>query len=207
MRWPNAPTTSLDLIRQNVLRNHGGVERGRWLLSVKSYRSSLGPQGLSIDRALFALTMNALTFVLLEDPAAPQVAEMAALLQPKSAQVDGELQGLQDVEEPPHYRYTLTTVSPLSALEQLIAQWSTRWISTRHQSSNSRNQSATSGSLLTVDGSIFSIGNDWIVRIGNVILAGGAVKGMLLEVRILLLCYCSDFDQPNTGRIHSTTQA
>lgn len=46
----------------------------------------------------------------------------------------------------------------------------------------SRKQSNTSGNLLTVDGNVFSIGSDWLVRIGNVILAGGAVKGMLLEV-------------------------
>lgn len=184
MRWPNAPTTSLDLIRQNVLRNHGGTERGRWMLSVKSYRSNMGLPALSMDRALYALTMNNLTFVLLEDPAAPQVAEMAALSQPNGAQTDEGLQGLQDVnlKEPPHYRYTLTTVTPLSALEQLIAQWSNRWSPTRQQSSNSRNQSNTSGNLLTVDGNVFSIGSDWLVRIGNVILAGGAVKGMLLEV-------------------------
>lgn len=38
------------------------------------------------------------------------------------------------------------------------------------------------GQQLLVDGHIFAIGNDWLVRFGNVILAGGAIKGMLLEV-------------------------
>ena len=137
--------------------------------------------------------MNALSFVLLEDPAAPQVAEMDALAQSKNTQSEGELQGLQELKAPPHYRYTLLTVSPLSALEQLIAQWSNRWVPTRQQSSTSRNQSTVSGNLLTVDGIVFSIGSDWLVRIGNVILAGGAVKGMLLEVRSAVAAIASSF--------------
>jgi len=34
----------------------------------------------------------------------------------------------------------------------------------------------------SLEGFVFAIGNDWIVRVGHVVLAGGAVKGMLLEV-------------------------
>jgi len=36
-----------------------------------------------------------------------------------------------------------------------------------------------------IDGQIFSIGSDWLVRAGNVVLAGGAVRGVLLEVSIV----------------------
>jgi len=43
------------------------------------------------------------------------------------------------------------------------------------------------GQQLNIDGNVFAIGTDWLVRVGNVILAGGAVKGMLLEVRVLYL--------------------
>lgn len=43
------------------------------------------------------------------------------------------------------------------------------------------------GQQLSIEGQMFSIGSDWLVRVGNVILAGGAVKGMLLEAEYLPL--------------------
>lgn len=47
--------------------------------------------------------------------------------------------------------------------------------------------SQTAGQQLSVEGAVYTIGTDFIVRAGNVVLAGGAVKGMLLEVRPSLL--------------------
>ncbi|CDO71568.1 hypothetical protein BN946_scf184911.g38 [Trametes cinnabarina] len=41
--------------------------------------------------------------------------------------------------------------------------------------------------MLTVEGHVYSIGTDWLVRAGNVLLAGGAVKGMFLEAEYLPL--------------------
>ena len=81
-RWVNAPTTGLDFITQVIQRNHQvgqvrvvialdancveqGVRRGRWHLSVKSYRSTLCavPGNVRAERNLCALTMNGAPFV------------------------------------------------------------------------------------------------------------------------------------------------
>ena len=42
---------------------------------------------------------------------------------------------------------------------------------------------AGAGPQLVVEGHVYAIGSDWLVRAGNVKLSGGAVKGMLVEVR------------------------
>ena len=47
-------------------------------------------------------------------------------------------------------------------------------------------QQQSSGPHLMVEGHVYAIGSDWLVRAGNVILSGGAVKGMLVEVRVFL---------------------
>ena len=189
-------------MKQNILRNHAGAEKSKWFLSVRSYRSNFGNmQGFQADRSMCALTMNNHVFVLLEDPAAPSRADyLAAIGQtgqtplPTGAVGSPEKQpGQTQLPEPPHYRNTFLTVSPPGALEQLIGQLSARWVSTRQPSTNVRTSAPTSGNQLVIDGSVFSIGTDWLVRVGNVILAGGAVKGMLLEVRSLYqqCCYKS----------------
>ncbi|GBE79550.1 hypothetical protein SCP_0207500 [Sparassis crispa] len=112
-------------------------------------------------------------FVLLEDPAAPTRAD---------------LQQMPDVSPHAysHYRNTFLTLSPPGALEQLLAQLRARWVSVR-QSTGAGQKGQGTGQQLVIDGKIYSIGRDWIVRAGNVILAGGAVKGMLLEAEYLPL--------------------
>lgn len=139
------------------------------------------------------LTMNNHVFVLLEDFNAPSRADyLAALAQseqspgtgpanPSSSPSNKQFSHIQ-LAEPPHYRNTFLTVSPPGALEQLITQLNARWTLTRQPNPNNRNQLSAMSNQLVIDGSIFGIGTDWLVRIGNVILAGGAVKGMLLEV-------------------------
>ncbi|THH10239.1 hypothetical protein EW145_g1467 [Phellinidium pouzarii] len=194
VRWPNAPTTGLDLVKQNIFRNHAGIERGKWFLSVKSFRTASGSaHGFQMDRSMCALTISNHAFVFLEDPAAPQVADMAALAHNEQnpsgtpADTPGKYVLHSHQSEPPHFRTTLITASPPGALEQLITQLGARWTSTRQPSANARNQAMATGNQLVIDGSIFSIGTDWLVRVGNVILAGGAVKGMLLEAEYLPL--------------------
>ena len=88
-------------------------------------------------------------------------------------------------EEPSHYRMTFVTTSPPGALESLLTQLGSRWVPTRQPSTTSRTSTSSPGNHLTIEGTIFSIGTDWLVRAGNVILTGGTVKGMLLEVRNL----------------------
>lgn len=83
---------------------------------------------------------------------------------------------------PSHYRTTFLTLRPPGALEQLLAQLKARWVPVRQTAANAPQRGQSSGQQLFIDGHIFAIGNDWLVRVGNVILGGGAVKGMLLEV-------------------------
>ncbi|ESK96028.1 hypothetical protein Moror_7373 [Moniliophthora roreri MCA 2997] len=169
-RWLNAPASGLQLITDNIIRNHNGVYRGKWYLTVKSFRSALGQiPGFQIpaERVMCALTMNDKVFVLLDDPLAPSRRDIISDFQPT------------------HYHHTFLTLSPPGALEQLLSQLKARWIPVRQSNPTQRGQ--TSGSNLVIDGHVFNIGNDWIVRVGNVILAGGAVKGMILEAEYLPL--------------------
>lgn len=118
--------------------------------------------------------MNENVFVLLEDPSAPTRADVLAMAPPDipPSQVQG----------PSHYRTTFITLKPPGALEQLLAQLRARWLAGRQAVSNASQRGQPTGHQLTIEGHIYSIGSDWLVRVGNVILAGGAVKGMLLEV-------------------------
>ncbi|KAH7914329.1 hypothetical protein BJ138DRAFT_1209365 [Hygrophoropsis aurantiaca] len=188
-RWINAPTTGLDLIHENILRNHHGQPRGRWHLSVRSYRSTLGTiPGLQVhsERSMCALTMNDNVFVLLEDPASPTRADFLASMQSGNDQDQGH--SFQASPGPPHYRTTFLTLQPPGALEQLLAQLRARWVSVRQSGvSSSQRAGQGTGQQLVVDGYVFAIGNDWLVRVGNVILSGGVVKGMLLEAEYLPL--------------------
>lgn len=144
---------------------------------MKSYRSALGQipnVTIPSERTMCALTMDENVFVLLEDPMAPTRTEVLA-----AAPLGQEAVYLQG---PSHYRTTFLTLRPPGALEQLLAQLKARWVSVRQSTSNAAQRGQSGGQQLSIDGHIFAIGNDWLVRVGNVILAGGAVKGMLLEV-------------------------
>jgi hypothetical protein len=181
-RWINAPTTGLELITENIIRNHHGQFQGKWQLNVRSFRSTLGANhGLQVqsERSMCALNMNENVFVLLEDPSAPTRADVLAMAPPDvpPSQVLG----------PTHYRTTFLTLKPPGAMEQLLAQLRARWVSVRQTTSTAPQRGQATGQQLNIDGNVFAIGNDWLVRVGNVILAGGAVKGMLLEAEYLPL--------------------
>lgn len=115
--------------------------------------------------------MNENVFVLLEDPTAPTRADIVTNVQNTDGQV---------IPVPLHYRTTFLTLRPPGALEQLLHQLRARWVPVRQTAPGA--QRSQGGQQLSVEGFVFAIGNDWLVRVGNVVLAGGAVKGMLLEV-------------------------
>lgn len=125
---------------------------------------------------MYALTMNDHVFVFLEDPGAPTRADVIASTQSDTQMGDGQTM-------PPHYRTTCLTLRPPGALEQLLNQLSAPWVPVRQNVASAQRSQGTAQQL-SVEGYIFAIGNDWLVRVGNVVLAGGAVKGMLLEVSI-----------------------
>lgn len=121
-----------------------------------------------------SLTMDDNVFVLIENPDAPMRADVLAAAPPGDEST--YIQGCT------HFRTTFLTLRPPGALEQLLAQLKARWLSVRQTTTAQSRGSHTSGQQILIDGQVFAIGTDWIVRIGNVVLAGGAVKGMLLEV-------------------------
>jgi hypothetical protein len=123
---------------------------------------------------MYALTLDENVFILLEDPAAPNRADVLAAAPPGQETVY--------LHSPSHYRNTFLTLRPPGALEQLLAQIKARWVSVRQNTSGPTQRNPTGGQQLLIDGHTYAIGTDWLVRIGNVVLAGGAVKGMLLEV-------------------------
>lgn len=146
---------------------------------MKSYRSTLSSiPGLPVhsERSMCTLAMNENVFVLLEDPAAPTRADIVQ----NSQTTDGQV-----FPVPPHYRTTFLTLRPPGALEQVLNQLKARWIPVRQTAPGA--QRSQGGQQLSVEGFVFAIGNDWLVRVGHVVLAGGAVKGMLLEAEYLPL--------------------
>ncbi|KAG6831602.1 hypothetical protein H0H92_009075 [Tricholoma furcatifolium] len=118
-------------------------------------------------------------FVLLDDPLAPTRADVLAAAPP--GQEAAYLQG------PTHFRTTFLTLRPPGALEQLLTQLKARWGFARQASSNTLQRGQSSGQQLMIDGHQYAIGSDWLVRVGNVSLAGGGIKGMVLEAEYLPL--------------------
>ncbi|KAF7332237.1 Protein-serine/threonine kinase [Mycena kentingensis (nom. inval.)] len=170
-RWTNAPPTGLKDIQDNI-QHQNGVYRGPWRLSVSSYRSAFSAPGGPPERSIFALTMDQNVFVLVEDPNAPVRADVVA-----SGDEAAYLQRNY------HYRNTFLTLRPPGGLEQLLAQLNARWKPVR-EGAPQRGQPIQQ---LAIDGHIYALGTDWIVRVGNVVLAGGAIKGMILEAEYLPL--------------------
>lgn len=130
-----------------------------------------------------ALTMNENVFVLLDDPISPGRSDLQHMnVQP----ADGS-RHTQEVYRPPHFRSTFITLNPPGALEQLLSHLRASWVSVRQPAPGGAQRGQQTGQQLVIEGNIFAIGNDWLVRVGNVILSGGAVKGILLEV------FCYDY--------------
>ncbi|VDC07282.1 unnamed protein product [Peniophora sp. CBMAI 1063] len=175
VRWTNAPTTGLELIRENIRRNLNGNFVERWQLSVRSYRSTLG--ALAPERSMCALTMGENVFVSIEDPFAPSRREYAA-------NPEGYFQGRANRDPPPHYRHTFLTLSPPGALELLLGQLRARWMTTKQAVAQGQAARGPNAQQLVVDGLVWAIGTDWIVRAGNVVL-NGVPRGMLLEAEYL----------------------
>ena len=129
-----------------------------------------------------ALTVGENVFVLIEDPFAPSRREYASAPEAYH-QAHGN-------SPPPHYRHTFLTLSPPGALEQLLGQLRARWMTTKQGITQGQVARGPNAQQLVIDGAVFTIGTDWIVRAGNVVL-NGVPRGMLIEVRgMLFACDC-----------------
>lgn len=137
-----------------------------------------------------ATTMNDNVFVLLDDGSAPNRTEfLAAEEQATRAAAHSDDHTSHPVLlHPPHFRTTYITISPPHSLELLLTQLKARWQPTKQATGQSKGQNplGSGGAQLLIDGNVFAIGTDWLVRAGNVILAGNTVKGMLLEASHLI---------------------
>lgn len=130
---------------------------------------------------------NLKAFVLLEDPIAPTRADIMDQVDAQPTAESPTFGANVNAIRVPHHRNSYITVQPSGALEQLLGQLRARWTSTRSSANVnvgvSQRGAQQSGNQLTIEGFVFGIGSDWLVRVGNVILgSGGTVKGMLLEV-------------------------
>ena len=129
-------------------------------------------------------------FCVLEDPAAPMRGDYLV-----QAAEYARTQPGASLPPPTHFRHTFPTLGPPGALEQLLTQLRARWVPVRQtgganavpgNAGQKGQPGLATGAHLTVDGHVYAIGSDWLVRAGNVIISpGGAMKGMLLEVRTL----------------------
>lgn len=123
---------------------------------------------------MFTLQMYDNVFVLLEDPLALTRADVVQAIADKAVPPNFQ---------PSHYRTTFLTLNPPGALEQLLAQLKARWVPVRQVLTSAAQRGQTSGHQLIIEGQVFGIGTDWVVRVGIVTMTGGEMKGMLLEVR------------------------
>lgn len=141
---------------------------------------------------MYTVTMGNNVIVSIEDPVVPNRIDYAAHLEDAqaanpgasspSATSPGRASALPNRQDPPHYRSTVVTISPPGALEQLLTQLNARWTPVRHSQGTGPGGAHRT---VTVEGSIFKVGVDFLIRVGNVRLASGEVKGMFLEVNLL----------------------
>ncbi|KZS97676.1 hypothetical protein SISNIDRAFT_477115 [Sistotremastrum niveocremeum HHB9708] len=195
--WINAPPNAVELVSVGIQRNHAGTIRGQWLLQVRSYRSIVNQGSPHPPRSMWAVTMNDKAFVLLEDPAVVPFQQSSPEAQaPESTAASSPSRGKgkrknEEGHPEPHRRNTFVTISPANSLEPLLNQLRARWMPVRQSAPGAgvaKNPgSGSSAPQLSIDGIIFNIGTDWIVRAGNVKLSGGGTRGMLLEAEYLPL--------------------
>lgn len=156
-----------------------GRKKGPWRMGIKSYRSSIyvdptnpGAPSTLPEHTMLAVTMGENVFVLIDSPAAPIRGESSS-----------------DVKSG-HFRSTYQTLRPPGALEAMLSQLKAPWVPVRSgTSSQPQSQSrgpAPTNALLTaaelvIEGWVFSIGQDWLVRVGMV-RNKDLLRGLVIEV-------------------------
>ncbi|KZO94840.1 hypothetical protein CALVIDRAFT_599587 [Calocera viscosa TUFC12733] len=197
-RWSNSNQQDLDIVCQRIMRT-GGVHRGRWLLLMRTYRSTAATSsGTRGERIMHTVTpmgaSDPCTYVWLEDGSVPSRGEYRSQLAEKGAEeaARSRMAMLKD-EEPAHFRTTFVTLKPPNSLDMLLINLRASWIPGRQigerEAWNRAWQAAGNAPHLTLDGFIFHIGSDWIVRVGNLSSPAGGAKGMILEAEYLPLVH------------------
>lgn len=138
------------------------------------------------------------SLVIIEDALAPKRADfMAARMEIRATNAakrkaapgvaDAQLGLLQEPTEPLHYRNTLLSYKT-GTMEAFINQLGGAWTFQPMKTISGPNLGRSSGGLthrLKIEGNVFSVGSDWIVRVGSVYATGEVFKGVIMEVRFL----------------------
>jgi len=148
---------------------------------------------------MVAVTMNDAAFVLIEDPSVPisdphtpgsPDVPLAAGDQQQQQQPElSKPSPMEEIQERTHRRTSFVIIRPPESLDLLLNQLQAKWVPVRQTTtiSGTKGQGLAGGPQVTIDGLAFSIGGDWIVRAGNIMLAGGTTRGMLLEAEYIPL--------------------
>lgn len=119
-------------------------------------------------------------------------AEIVAHNNAKKASGAPESELQTDPPAPAHYRHTLINFK-LPLMEALLDQLGGPWSTQPPRATNSMQMMGRNTGGVThrlkIDGYIWSIGADWIVRVASVFAGGDQFKGIIMEVNPLFLQY------------------
>lgn len=142
-----------------------GKHIGFWRILLQSYRSAAVP-----SRSIYSVSTSDHTYAVLEDQAPHS--ENAFRLPP---------------------RVSFVTIASLDGLPGILAQIGGAWSASRTNATlGTRGVSAPTVNQLVLDGAVYSVGTDWIVRLGAV-RHGQTPKGLIIEVIETRLAF---FTQP-----------
>ncbi|KIM25859.1 hypothetical protein M408DRAFT_314411 [Serendipita vermifera MAFF 305830] len=201
-RWSNAPVEGVKLITDSVLRQHQARSTGVWRADLRTLKrhpyltdgTSVGPERLLWEY----ISPPDHNLVIIEDATAPKRADFianraeirAANMAKRNAGPglpDAQLGLIEEPPEPLHYRNTLISFKT-SSMEAFINQLGGAWTSQPVKTISGPNLGRPSGGLthrLKIEGHVFSVGSDWIVRVGSVYATGDQFKGVIMEIEYL----------------------
>lgn len=126
-------------------------------MHLHSYRSGAFP-----SRSIFAASTNHHTYAVIEDSSASLNNSVAA-----------------------HPRISFVTIASFDSLGPMLSMIAGNWTASRTNAAIQNNRAGlavNNQTQLGLDGFVYSIGTDWVVRIGTV-RHGQAPKGVFIEVR------------------------
>lgn len=123
-------------------------------MTLQSYRSGTYPA-----RSIYAVSTAEHAYVLLEDQSI-------------------DLTGAELL----HPRVSFVTITPPESLPAMLSQVAGNWTSSRHNAAQTGRGVVMGGMpQVQIEGHVYSVGGDWLIRIANVTQAGGALRGLVIE--------------------------
>lgn len=210
-RWVNADADAFTKFDHNIRTNCNGNIVDKWKLSLKSYRSTFGinpampsaPPTIpaSSERSIFTVTMDDTVFVLLEDPLAPPHCDTTEDLTHYrntflAVRPPGNLENLLVMLKarwmPVRHAAGNTQNTGMVSMGAGtgLGMGPTGGAGTGGGAGKGHAGAAPNNPLaaaeLTVEGRIYSLGTDWLVRVG-LVRSKESTKGMVMEAEYLPL--------------------